>query len=576
MPQNQLLFYSPNLLQKTARGFYQHIPSSYLVLKNYIREKDSELFNSIQWHIPFFTVESTDNVLAYIEENKITCLCVGLYIWNYEHCCNLSKQVKERFQDQVKIVVGGPSCSSGTDPEWAVKHPWFDYSVAGDGEQPFLQVLKSIAGVKKLNPVSTKNIVYRDNGQIIKTAYQYNKPDGATSPYIELKEELAQLSKKIQDTNMPAIITYETSRGCPYGCTFCDWTSGLSHKVSKRQAPWTEELDVIMDAGIDTIYIGDANYGQWDSDVELIKHMSHLAKTRGLAIGAYNMSKNKKANVEKIFEIMAENNLVDYFKLSVQDPDPTVLEAIVRPDITWEEHVAMKDRLEAKFPDVWSEVELILGLPGQTRQGWEDSVRRVLEAGCFTRVMGFEILPQSPAGYDQEYRAKWAINNKVIWYPFQYKFDDSAPDYALIARPSDSVLSTSTFSVTDRAYMTLWYLFIQSVLNKMDLFGFMFNRKQQRDVWPLLVEFLERINYRALVTEFSENLATNLKRDQPLFVLSITEYNGSVALIRPNFHIDEIVEHNKQTFFDVLESHSMLEDYNVYQQQPKRFRGLNL
>lgn len=576
MSQTQLLFYSPNLLQKTARGFYQHIPSSYLVLKNYIREKDSELYGNINWHIPFFTVESADNVLEYIEENNINCLCVGLYIWNYEHCCNLSKQVKERFQDRVKIVVGGPSCGSGTDPEWAVTHPWFDYSVAGDGEQPFLQVLKSIAGVKKLNPVSTKNIVYRDNGQIIKTAYQYHKPDGTSSPYIELKDELAQLSKKIQDTNMPAIITYETSRGCPYGCTFCDWTSGLSHKVSKRKAPWAEELDVIMDAGIDTIYIGDANYGQWDSDVELIKHMSHLAKTRGLAIGAYNMSKNKKANVEKIFEIMAENNLVDYFKLSVQDPDPTVLDAIVRPDITWEEHVAMKDRLEAKFPDVWSEVELILALPGQTRQGWEDSVRMVLEAGCFTRVMGFEILPQSPAGYDQEYRAKWAINNKVIWYPFQYKFDDTVTDYSLIARPSDSVLSTSTFSVEDRAYMTLWYLFIQSVLNKMDLFGFMFSRKQQREIWPLLVEFLERINYRELVTEFSENLARNLKRDQPLFVLSITEYDGSTSLIRPNFHIDEIIEHNKQPFFDVLESHGMLDDYNVYQQQPKRFRGLNL
>ena len=124
MTQNQILFYSPNLLQKTARGFYQHIPGSYLVLKNYIKEKDLELFNAIDWHIPFFTVESADNVLAYIEKNNITCLCVGLYIWNYEHCCNLSKQVKERFQDRVKIVVGGPSCNSGTDPEWAVTHPY--------------------------------------------------------------------------------------------------------------------------------------------------------------------------------------------------------------------------------------------------------------------------------------------------------------------------------------------------------------------------------------------------------------------------------------------------------------------
>jgi hypothetical protein len=110
----------------------------------------------------------------------------------------------------------------------------------------------------------------------------------------------------------------------------------------------------------------------------------------------------------------------------------------------------------------------------------------------------------------------------------------------------------------------------------MDLFGFMFSRKQQREVWPLLVEFLERINYRDQVTELSKNLANNLNRDQPLFVLSISEYDGGAALVRPNFHIDEIIERNKQTFFDVLASRGMLDDYNVYQQQPKRFRGLNL
>jgi putative methyltransferase len=576
MSQIQLLFYSPNLPQKTPSGRRQHIPSSYFVLKNYIKEKDLDLFGTIDWHMPFVAVESIHNVLLYIEEHNITCLCVGLYIWNYKHCCFLAEEVKKRFQNKVKIVAGGPSCNSELDSTWAVTHPYFDYSVAGDGEQPFLQVLKSVVGIKKLNPVSTKNIVYRDNEQIIKTAYQYNKPDSITSPYIELNEELAQLCKKIQDNIMPVIITYETSRGCPYACTFCDWTSGLSHKVSKRPAPWTQELDAIMDAGIDAIYIGDANYGQWDADVELAKYMGHLAKTRGLTIGAHNMSKNKKANVEKIFEIMAENDLIEYFKFSVQDPDPTVLGAIDRPDITWEEHMAMKDRLETKFPHVWSEVELILGLPGQTKQGWEDSIRKVIEAGCFPRVMVFEILPQSPAGYNQEYRTKWAIHHKVIWYPWLFEFDDTAYDYSLISRPTDTVLSTSTFSMLDHAHMIVWYYFIQAVLDKIDLFGFMFSCKQQREVWPLIVKFLDSIGYRDQVAELSKNLVNNFNRDRPVFALSIPKNDSTAALIRPNFHIDSIVEENKHIFLDLLQSCGMYEQYTLYQSQPKKGRGLIL
>jgi hypothetical protein len=110
----------------------------------------------------------------------------------------------------------------------------------------------------------------------------------------------------------------------------------------------------------------------------------------------------------------------------------------------------------------------------------------------------------------------------------------------------------------------------------MDLFGFLFSQKQQREIWPLIVDFLTSINYRDQLITLSENLANNFEREQALFVLSIPQYDGTISLIRPNFHIDEIVESNKQIFLDLLQSRGMLDQYNLYQSQPKRFRGLNL
>lgn len=580
MSQLQLLFYSANLFQKTVRGFYQHIPSSYLVLKNYVREKERDLYQQINWHIPFFIVTPHQEILDYIKQHNINCLCMGLYIWNYEHCCELARLVKNQFGDSVSIVVGGPNCSSETDPRWGVDHPWFDYSITGDGEVPFVTVLKDIVGAKKINPITAKNIVYRSQGQIVKTQYQYIKPDGESSPYIELKEELHQLVNQVKQNpgefdQGQAIITYETSRGCPYGCTFCDWTGGLSHKVSKRKADWHKELDAIVDAGIDTIYLGDANYGQWDSDIELTHYMGTLSKTRGLAIGAYNLSKNKKANVERIFEIMAENNLIDYFKLSVQDSNPDVLEAIQRPDITWQEHLAMKQRLEAKFPECWSEVELILGLPGQTKQSWVESITNALRDGCFPRVMGFEILPQSPAGYDQDYRKKWQITNKIVWYPNQYWFDPDTPDYSLFARPSDSVLSTSTFSLNDRSYMTVWYLFVQGILNKMDLFGFLFDLRRLDLLWPLMEKFLQIIDSEILIEQVSQSLVINLSRERPVFAISDTKQDQN-RLIRPNFLIDELLIQHTEQFIKLLDSVGLLKQYTDYNLKPKKMRGVNL
>jgi hypothetical protein len=189
--------------------------------------------------------------------------------------------------------------------------------------------------------------------------------------------------------------------------------------------------------------------------------------------------------------------------------------------------------------------------------------------------MGFEVLPQSPAGYDQEYRAKWQINNRIVWYPKEYWCDPTAEDLSLIARPSDTVLSTTTFTVEDRVWMTVWFMFIQGILNKMDLFGFLFDMRRLDLLFPSIESFLDRIDVDAKVEAIIPNLTENLNRDIPIFGLSRPEVDP-VKLIRPNFIIDEIIENNRQEFLDYIAEQGLLLQYIEYNGKPKKNRGLTL
>ena len=65
------------------------------------------------------------------------------------------------------------------------------------------------------------------------------------------------------------MLPYETSRGCPYNCSFCDWTSGLTHKTYYRKFDIESELEFLADNGITNFHLSDANFGQIDQDLSL-------------------------------------------------------------------------------------------------------------------------------------------------------------------------------------------------------------------------------------------------------------------------------------------------------------------
>jgi hypothetical protein len=217
-------------------------------------------------------------------------------------------------------------------------------------------------------------------------------------------------------------MVWETTKGCPYTCTFCDWSSGLHHKVriwgkGELEANWKKELVLFTDIEeLEVIFWTNPNIGLTPQDPEIVEYWCNLFKNNPNCprLIQPQWSKSKKDKVYKLMEQFLDVGLITEFKVDLQDLDPVVLEYIERPEMPWVEHKPLLAEMVNKYYDKWNvhdtEVQIffIWGLPGQT---FENMKRNMIESGSIrarAHTFLFEILPLTPAAID-EYKQRFQL-----------------------------------------------------------------------------------------------------------------------------------------------------------------------
>ena len=71
----------------------------------------------------------------------------------------------------------------------------------------------------------------------------------------------------------------ESNRGCPFGCTFCDWGSATNQKVRKFDLQRVkDEIEWIGRHEVRVIWVADANFGIYERDIELAEWICEVKK----------------------------------------------------------------------------------------------------------------------------------------------------------------------------------------------------------------------------------------------------------------------------------------------------------
>jgi hypothetical protein len=491
MNKKKIYFYGPNDIIPAQKArhiltfFYNTVP---LFLDSHVRYANPELHSQLEWTSLVLLKKTQDQLVSEIIDQKIDFLCLSLYIWNADELLECIRGIKKRIPDSVTVIAGGPSVDIFRDREFLHKNPDIDYAIYTQGEQAFLDILEHKINGRELNTLNTKNLAWVDpaTNKLKISEFEFVRHNDG-SPYLEAQDLLLRMRDDPAYKGFDLILPYETGRGCPYKCSFCDWTSGLTHKVSKRNFDYEEELDFLGRNGITFFQMSDANFGIQKRDIEIARTMVRLKKERGynFRIHGNNFNKLKKDVVFEIVDLMMSANILMTPKFALQDIDPVVLKNIDRPDIPWPEHKAYIQEIEKKYPNVPIRLELIFGMPGQTIESWENTLTEIYPYELLIHPM--MVLANSPIGYDMEYREKMGI--KTLLTNLSTSFSG---EYLV-----EIVHETYSFDINDYSYFLLLVFALK--LNEFRLYP---NRR------ALFTQVRNNVNFNSTI-EFIKNCLLN-------------------------------------------------------------------
>ena len=349
-------------------------------------------------------------LLHALETETPDAIAFSNYIWNQNLTLGFAELAREMHPSCV-IAMGGPNYNFA-EIEWvesfARKNKFIDFHIDGEGEVKLYNLMAcclqhdfDIAAVKAASPVGVTyidpvtdqmvaNLHLREIGKwtsldeldVDFARGRLLNLDDVPSPYLN-----GQLDDFLSDPDYCPII--ETNRGCPYSCTFCNWGAmGKSKSASFSLDRVMDELEFIAEHNVSKtpyLYIGDANFGLFPRDVEIAQKLRELKDEHGFPQNVYMyFAKNSSEKVVKIAEILKDMTPIS---LSRQTQNEEVLDNIRRSNISIDTFNSLAEL--AKKMGIDSNVELIFGLPGESKESFYGGVQEVAKQ----KVDGLHIFP---------------------------------------------------------------------------------------------------------------------------------------------------------------------------------------
>ena len=186
-----------------------------------------------------------EEILQDIYKKKPDVIAFSCYIWNIRQIRELVRELR-KVLPQVPIWLGGPEASY--DAKGLLeKYPEVTGVLAGEGEESFYELCKYYDGKReKLSDVC--GLVYRENEQIVDTGFT-------------LIQDLSSLAFAYEDFEdfEHKIIYYESSRGCPFSCSYC--LSSIDKSVRFRNLELVKaELQTFIDAKVPQVKFVDRTF----------------------------------------------------------------------------------------------------------------------------------------------------------------------------------------------------------------------------------------------------------------------------------------------------------------------------
>lgn len=437
-----------NVYGTTSKSTY--IPYAVGCIQAYC-QKNPVIASTYNFGKIIYTRLSPEKVISLLDDPYMVLFSCS--VWNTEYNKTVAQAIKKAFPSCL-ITFGGHSVSS--NGEYLEKYKYIDFLTHRFGEEPTDGLLECLALGKPLDLIS--NISYRNsNGNIITTDYAPQTGIDYPSPYLEgVFDEILK-----DDITFSAL--FETNRGCPNSCSFCDWGS-LKSKV--RLFPMERvlaEIDWFVKKKIEFVFCTDGNFCLFNRDEKIADYIVNCKNTYGYPkMFRVCFTKNKFDFVFDIGTKFFKNGLDKAQTLSFQSMNTEVLKNVGRQNISTEKFRELMQKYNEINISTFS--ELILGLPGETYNSFCDGINTLIENGQHyaLNIYPCELLPNSEMG-QKEYREKFKL--KSIRVPFKLIHSNENQKKDDIIEYSEYVISTYSMDEKEWTRSLLFASYIQGLHN---------------------------------------------------------------------------------------------------------------
>ena len=314
-------------------------------------------------------------------------LCMSNYAWNANLSYTFAKYVK-RHHPEVVVIFGGPNfpIDRGLREAFLAARPVIDFYIKWDGEYAFTGLMRKLLdhdldiGAMKSEGTLLDNTCYlAPHGYVEGPDHRVPDLTALPSPY------LTGMFDKFFDSNL--IPMMETTRGCPYSCTFCNDGYFVRNRVyRKSEDAIYEDLKYIASMSQNTLQtqltISDLNFGMYKEDVVTAGMIRSTIEEYGWPERLITaMGKSHPERILEVVRIINEGGKgVLKLQASFQSTDDEVLKQIKRKNLSVDDLLGMRDyRYEQMNENLEFLTELILALPGDSVKTHYASLRDALD-----------------------------------------------------------------------------------------------------------------------------------------------------------------------------------------------------
>jgi len=495
---------------------YIHSNPALYSLKAYAKKYSGEDYTeNIQ--IAEYTINhKEENILADIYGKTPDMVAFSCYIWNWNMIQDIIVEL-HKLMPQVPIWLGGPEVSF--DAELILgKYPFLTGIMVGEGEVTFLELMNYYEkNDRELNEI--KGIITKDG-----TYKERELTNLSDLPF--LYHDLAPFENRI--------IYYESSRGCPYRCSYC--LSSIDKSLRLRDiAIVKKELQFFLDQNLTQIKFVDRTFNCNHSHAmeiwEFIKEQDN---------GKTNFHFEIAADIITDEEILLLNSMrpgLVQLEIGVQSANDKTLEEINRTmDI---EKLSRVVAAIQKGNNIHVHLDLIAGLPFEDLASFQKSFDRVYKMEPQQLQLGFLKVLKGSYMFDktEEYGIKYTSKP-----PYEVLFTNwlSYEDVQTLKQVEEMVelyYNSNQFTHTLPALVSLFessYSFFEKLADFYRRKGYFVNSPARSYRYDVLLEFAMEVDscletlYKELLT-FDMYLRENLK-SRPVFAADQETYKEEIRM----------------------------------------------